>query len=64
MLPLQFSKIILFTMVLATFSISGAFAVPTGPVIGKVSLVLGQATGVDQDGETFVVERGADLYAG
>ena len=38
-------------MVLATFSISGAFAVPNGPVIGKVSLVLGQVPGRDQDGD-------------
>ena len=64
MLPLQFSKIILFTMVLATFSISGAFAVPTGPAIGKVSLVLGKVTGTDQDGDNFEVKRGADLHAG
>jgi hypothetical protein len=63
-LPYQFSKIILFTMVLATFSISGVFAVPNGPVIGQVTLVLGQVSGRDQDGDTFVVERGADLYAG
>ena len=39
-------------MVLATFSISGAFAVPNGPVIGKVSLVLGQVPGRDQVGDT------------
>lgn len=41
-----------------------AFAVPTGPVIGKVTLVLGQVTGTDQDGDTFEVKRGSDLYAG
>ena len=64
MQPNQLLKIILFTMVLATFGISGAFAVPNGPVIGKVSLVLGKVTGTDQDGDNFEVKRGADLHAG
>ncbi|MFP6793050.1 MAG: hypothetical protein VB996_07265 [Pseudomonadales bacterium] len=37
---------------------------PTGPIIGKVTLVLGQVSGQDQDGDTVVVERCTDLYAG
>lgn len=39
-------------------------AVPQGPVIGKISLALGTVTGTDQDGDTFEVVRGADLFAG
>ncbi|MBO6564672.1 MAG: FecR domain-containing protein [Pseudomonadales bacterium] len=48
-------------LLLCSFSV---LAVPTGPVIGKVTLVLGSVQGVDQDGDQFEVVRGADLYAG
>ncbi len=41
-----------------------AFAVPQGPVVGKIALVLGTVTAVDQDGDPFEVVRGGDLYAG
>lgn len=41
-----------------------SFAAPQGPVIGKVTLLLGSVSGVDQDGDTFDVSRGSDLYAG
>jgi len=61
MLSNHFSNIILFSMVLATFSISGAFAVPNGPVIGKVSLVLGQVPGRDQDGDTGDMGNAGDV---
>lgn len=57
--PLQ-SFVFLLLMVFAVH----ASAVPTGPVIGNVSLVLGTVQGVDQDGDVFEVSRGADLYAG
>ena len=30
-----------------------ALAVPVGPVIGEVALILGTVTGIDQDGDTF-----------
>ncbi|MBT4492568.1 MAG: hypothetical protein HOC70_04935 [Gammaproteobacteria bacterium] len=39
-------------------------AVPSGPVIGKVALVLGSVVGTDQDGDTFEVVRGTELHAG
>ena len=35
-----------------------------GTIIGKVTLVLGQLSGQDQDGDRVVVERCTDLYAG
>lgn len=50
-------------ILLLTFAMN-ALAAPSGPVIGKVTLVLGSVQGVDQDGDTFEVVRGADLYAG
>ena len=64
MLRLQLLKKSLLILVFAAFSLSSAFAVPVGPVIGKITLVLGQVSGIDQDGDTFVIERGTDLYAG
>ena len=39
-------------------------AAPEGPVIGKVTLMLGTVTGVDQDGDAFEVKRGTELHAG
>lgn len=40
------------------------WAAPQGPVIGTVTLTLGDVRGVDQDGDTFEVARGTELYAG
>lgn len=50
--PLQ-SFVFLFLMVFAVH----ASAVPTGPVIGQVTLVLGTVQDVDQDGDVFEVSR-------
>ncbi|MFT7222203.1 MAG: hypothetical protein ACI8Z1_003827, partial [Candidatus Azotimanducaceae bacterium] len=47
-------------MLCATF----VLAVPQGPVIGKVALMLGTVTVVDQDGDSIEVKRGSDLHAG
>ncbi len=41
-----------------------SLAAPQGPVIGQITLLLGTVTGVDQDGDTFLVQRGSDLHAG
>ena len=42
--------------------VSGSvWAVPQGPVIGKVTLLLGSVTAVDQDGDSVELKRGADL---
>ena len=41
-----------------------ATAVPEGPVIGKVTLLLGTVTAVDQDGDPYELTRGGDLYSG
>lgn len=55
-----------FTAILAVLVLHSvsAFAVPTGPVVGKVSVVLGTVTGTDADGDVFQVVRGAPLHAG
>lgn len=59
---LQFQKAtVLLTLMFLAFAASAA---PSGPVIGKITLVLGTVVGVDQDGDTFEVVRGGDLYAG
>lgn len=55
----QFAFLLLF-LLLSTVSL----AAPQGPAIGKVTLLLGTVTGVDQDGDTFEVVRGMDLHAG
>ena len=64
MISRQLKNLALFTFILVIFSAPAVFAVPTGPIIGKVTLVLGQVSGQDQDGDTVVVERCTDLYAG
>ena len=64
MISRQLKNLALVTFILVIFSAPAVFAVPTGPIIGKVTLVLGQVSGQDQDGDTVVVERCTDLYAG
>lgn len=41
-----------------------ALAAPQGPVVGRVAVAVGKVTGTDQDGDTFEVKRGGELYAG
>ena len=57
MISCQLKNLALFTFILVIFSAPAVFAVPTGPIIGKVTLVLGQVSGQDQHGDTVVVER-------
>lgn len=60
-----FSRTIPFSLclLLIGFSVS-LMAAPQGPVIGKVTLLLGSVTIVDQDGDTFEAARGTQLHAG
>lgn len=46
------------------FVICSLNAAPVGPPVGKMVLVLGTVTGLDQDGDAFEVRRGADVHAG
>lgn len=61
MISRQLKNLALFTFILVIFSAPAVFAVPTGPIIGKVTLVLGQVSGQDQDGDTVVVNPRRDL---
>ena len=55
MISRQLKNLALFTFILVIFSAPAVFAVPTGPINGKVPLVLGEVSGQDQDGDTVVV---------
>lgn len=41
-----------------------ALAVPAGPVVGKITAVLGDVSGVDQDGDAIAAVTGGDVHAG
>jgi hypothetical protein len=53
-----------FAAIVLTLMCSTALAVPQGPAIGNITLALGTVTGVDQDGDSFEIARGANVYAG
>ncbi len=43
---------------------SYAYALPSGPVVGQTTVLLGDVSAVDQDGDAFSLSRGGDVYAG
>lgn len=45
-------------------SASNLYAVPAGPVIGSVSVLFGDVSAVDQDGDVFELTGGGNVYAG
>jgi hypothetical protein len=53
-----------FAAIVLTLICSTALAVPQGSAIGNITLALGTVTGVDQDGDSFEIARGAAVYAG
>ena len=54
----------LFLLIAIVFFAGPAIAAPQGDPIGKVTLVLGTVSGVDQDGDAFEVKRGMSVFAG
>lgn len=61
-LPMRYTQSFTFVALLLLSAVS--MAVPQGPVIGKVTLILGSVTSVDQDGDVVELTRGSDLHAG